>query len=521
MARETYADLVLTNARVLTMRRGAIESGYVAVRGDRIVGLGGIEGVKRLKGPRTREMDCQGMALLPGFNDAHCHLMALASSLRGVGCRRDKVSSIAQIAQAIRQRATETPPGRWIRAFGYDEFYLAEKRHPTRWDLDRAAPFHPVRLDHRTGHATVLNSCALELLDISRDNPDPADGIIDREEATREPTGLLFEMGGYLSRAIEVRWPHHSEQATLKGFSRVNSLLLSRGITSVQDASPGNDPKRWQTFRKLKDEGSFTPRITLMVGGLHLQSFLDLGLAPGCGDAGLRLGAVKHMLSMATGALQPPREELMEITLRAHKNGFQLAFHAVEEEAVQAAADALCYASTSSPPRRLRHRIEHCSECPPEVLEKVRSSGALVVTQPGFVYDNGEKYQSTVEEGLLPHLYPLASLARAGIALSAGSDAPVTPPDPLLSIYAAVTRKTRSGSILSPCQALSAKAALTMHTFRAAHASLEEDVKGSIAVGKLADLVLVDQDPLVVEPEGIKDIGVGMTMVGGEVVWQR
>ena len=120
MARETYADLVLTNARVLTMRRGAIESGYVAVRGDRIVGLGGIEGVKRLKGPRTREMDCQGMALLPGFNDAHCHLMALASSLRGVGCRRDKVSSIAQIAQAIRQRATRDPSremdkGIWLR----------------------------------------------------------------------------------------------------------------------------------------------------------------------------------------------------------------------------------------------------------------------------------------------------------------------------------------------------------------------------------------------------------------------
>ena len=518
MTQQRYADLVLTNARVLTMEPRNPTAWFLAIKGDKILGVGDVEEASEFKGPHTREVDCQGLALVPGFNDAHCHLMALASSLRGVDCRPERACSISQIVKAIRQRANETPPDKWIRAFGYDEFYLAEKRHPTRWDLDRAAPYHPVRLDHRTGHASVLNSRALQMLNISRDTSDPADGVIERDEASGEPTGVLYEMGRYISRGME---PHRDEETFLKGVRRANALLLSRGITSVQDASPGNNFHRWGTFRQLKEEGYLTPRVTLMAGASHLGSFLDAGLTPGAGDDHLRVGAVKHMLALTTGALQPHQDELKEIVLHAHEREFQLAFHAVEEEAVEAVVDALLNAQATLPLPDARHRIEHCSECPPHIMKKLKASRALVVTQPSFIYHNGEKYLSQVEEELLPHLYPIGSLIRAGIPVAASSDSPVAYPDPLLGIYAAATRRSRDGAALSPSQAVSALEALKMYTIGGAYASFEEARKGSIAAGKLADLALLEVDPTDSELERIKEIKVMMVMVGGQVAWER
>ena len=513
-----YADVILTNARVPSKEPRNATAGYVAVKGGKILAVGAMKEARQIKGPGTREIDCQGMALEPGFNDAHCHLLALASSLRAIDCRPDTANTIPQIVETIGRRAEKTSPGKWIRAFGYDEFYLAEKRHPTMWDLDRAAPSHPVRLDHRTGHASVLNSRALHLLNISRHTPDPVDGVIERDEATGEPTGVLFEMADYLRRGMEI---DRDEKGFLKGISKTNSLLLSRGITSVQDASPGNDLRRWHTFQKLKQDGHLTPRVTMMAGASHLQAFIEAGLTPGSGDVDLRVGAIKLMLGLTTGALLPNREELREIVLQAQKRRLQIAIHAVEEEAVEAVADAFLDAQADSSLPDPRHRIEHCSECPPRVVEKLKCSGALVVSQPSFIYHTGEKYLATVEERLLPHLYPLGFLVRAGIPVVAGSDAPVTYPDPLLDIYSAVTRKTSGGSTLSPSQAISVGTALKMHSINGAYASFEEKVKGSIAVGKLADLVLLDRDPTVSEPESVKGIKVMMTMVGGKVVWQR
>ncbi len=531
MARERHADLVLSNARVLTMEPEKPRAEYVALKGGRILGAGDKEQASHFKGPRTRDIDCQGMTLVPGFNDAHCHLMALASSLRGVDCGPDKAGSIAQVVKRIGERAEGVPPGKWIRAFEYDEFYLAERRHPTRWDLDRATPLHPVRLDHRTGHASVLNSRALDLLGISRHTPDPMDGVIERETGG-EPTGLLFEMGDYIRRGAGTGT---DQDAFLEGIKEANGLLLSVGVTSIQDASPGNDFHRWQTFRSLKETGHLVPRVTVMAGASHLQSFRDAGLGPGLtpgsGDEALRLGAVKVMLGLTTGALHPSQAELMEIVTLACESGYQLAFHAVEEEAVEAAANALIEAqkeaqrilpfSNASHRANARHRIEHCSECPPHLVDKLKIAHALVVTQPSFIYHNGEKYLSLVEDSLLPHLYPVGPLVAAAIPVAAGSDAPVTRPDPLLGIYSAVTRRTRGGPALFPANAVSVEDALRMHSVNGAYASFEEKEKGSIATGKLADLVLLDLDPTMVEPERIRELKVMMTMVGGEVAWQR
>ena len=514
-----HADTVLINARVLTMDPWNPRAWFAAVKDGRILATGSAEAAPQFKGRCTKQIDCQGMTLMPGFNDAHCHLMALASSLTSVDCRPEVTGSISRIVEAIRPHARSQQG--WIRAFGYDEFHLAEKRHPTRWDLDRAAPFHPVRLDHRTGHASVLNSRALEMVNITKDTHDPTDGVIERDQDTGEPTGLLFEMGGYLRKCVGTR---RDEESFLDGISKANGLLLSKGITSVQDASPGNDLHRWQTLLRLKEEGHVTPRVTMMVGQPHLPAFLDQGHQgpkPGFGDEDLRLGAVKLMLSLTTGTLQPGREELRETVLQIHRLGFQLAIHAVEEEAIDAAADALLSAQAALPRADARHRIEHCSECPPPVRKKLKASGAIVVTQPGFIYHNGEKYLALVDKRLLPHLYPVRSIGAAGIPVAAGSDAPVTRPDPLLGAYSAVTRQTRDGPTLCPSQAIPVREALKLHCINAAFAAFEEKNKGSVVPGKLADLVLLDADPSTVEPEGIKEIRAMMTVVDGEVVWRR
>jgi len=536
----------------------------VAVQDGVIRAVGSQAGVARLCGPGARRIDCQGMTLLPGFVDAHCHLLALAASLTGVDCRPENAGSIEILQQALRHRAQQTPPGRWVRGFGYDDLSLAEGRHPTRHDLDQAVPQHPVRLDHRSGHAAVLNSRGLALVGITSVTPDPPEGVIDRDE-TGAPTGLLLEAGGWLRQRLgQLRDP----QEVVEGVGRMEQLLLGYGITSVQDAGPENGLARWQAFQTLKKDGRLRCRVTMLAGFRHLAELMEAGLAFGAGDNHLRLGHVKLLLTLTTGALHPSAEVLTQQVAQAHRMGFPVAVHAVEQEAVAAAAAALVQARCEPPPTPLYERgakdiapfangnnisppfakganisphfvkggrggfyapdrIEHCAECPPHLLEQVLQTKAMVATQPGFVYWNGDNYRRHVEAALLPHLYPAGALHRAGVPLAFGSDAPVVDPNPWPAIYSAVTRLARSGAALlageeaKAVQAVSLEAALRAYTLGGAQAEGAPVHKGSIAVGKLADLVLVDGDPTRMEQEGIKDIKAVMTLVGGKVVWER
>ena len=523
MTKQRHTDLLLTNARVITMQSGRSHAQWVAVGEGRILALGDGSDSRGFVGPTTKEVDCAGMTLIPGFVDSHCHLLALASSLRGVDCRPEKASSIAELVTRIRERAEATPIGEWVRGFGYDEFYLAEGRHPTTRDLDSATTRHPLRLDHRTGHASVLNTRGLEEMGVSRETPDPPDGIIERDE-TGELTGVLFEMAEYMRSATRRPSPSTAGHADfLDGIKRANVALLSKGVTSLHDASPGNDLDRWNSFKDLKDGGYLTPRVVMMAGASHWQAFQEREMLTGSGNEGLRLGAVKVMLSLATGSIMPGREELEELAYGPHCAGFQLAFHAVEHEAVAAAAETILSLQARWPRPDARHRIEHCSECPPGVLRTVKDSGALVVTQPSFTYHNGDKYLALVGDELTPHLYPLAALLASEVPLAAGSDAPVTAPDPPLSIYSAVARTTVRGAPFDtgPSHAISPTAALTMHTLGGSFAVFDEGRTGSIAPGKHADLVLLDGDPTSVEVDALRQIRVVMTIVGGTVVWER
>jgi predicted amidohydrolase YtcJ len=511
------ADLILHNANVITMDSARPAAQLIAAEGDRILAVGADDLLGEVRGAKTRVIDCSGRTVVPGFNDAHCHLFGAISKRSSIDLSPRSVQSIADIKAAIRKRASNTPRDQWLVGSDYHEFYLAEKRHPTRRDLDEAAPDYPVVLLQRSLHACVLNSKALLLAGIHKETPEPKGGVIEREIDTGEPSGLLYEMVGYIRQSV---LPPTSEEAMAEGMASLNQHHLSMGITSLQEASMGNDYARWETLQRFRVNGVLRSRVSMMFGFDSLSQFQQRGMAFGYGDSGLRLGGMKFLLSEARGRLQPPLDELKEQALTAHQAGFQLAIHCVEPGTVEAALAALEYIDNRSSIAGRRHRLEHLSESPPELFERLTALGAMVVTQPVFLYQNGARYLATVSAERRRWLYRIGSLFKAGLVVAGSSDAPVAPDNPLIGIYSAVTRRAESGETLLPKEAISVQQALAMYTTNAAYASFEGDIKGSIAEGKLADMAVLSADPLRSSPERLRDIGVEMTVIGGKVVWE-
>ncbi len=511
------ANLILTNANAITIDPGQPRAELVAIKGDRILLVGSNKELGQVKGAKTRVIDCQGRTVVPGFNDAHCHVFSFVRKQLSLDLSPSSVSSISDIKAAVHRQAENTPRGEWLVGNGYNEFYLAEKRHPTRWDIDEAAPQHPVVLTHRSLHACVLNSLALSLAGITGETPEPPGTLIERDLDTGEPNGVLFEMLGYIRERV---LPPLSEPEIEKGISMANQHFLSQGITSLQDATVVNDFGRWQTFRRLKETGRLRSRVSMMFGLEALPQFQEHGLTLGSGNSELRLGAIKIMLSETSEIPYPAQPELNQQAFTATQAGFQVALHAVEQSSVEAAATALEYVHGQLPQAERRHRIEHCAQCPPPLLKRLSQLEAVIVTQPPFLYYSGERYLATLSPGELKYLCPIRSFLNSGLVVAASSDCPVVPDNPLVGIYAAVTRQAESGEQLPPAESISASQALAAYTIGAAYASLEEGIKGSVKQGKLADLVVLSGDPVTLPPEQIKDIRVEMTIVGGEVVWE-
>jgi predicted amidohydrolase YtcJ len=353
---------------------------------------------------------------------------------------------------------------------------------------------------------------ALALAGITVDTEEPPGVRIGRDPTTGEPDGLVFGMLGRIYRDV---MPSLSAAEMNKGIDLLNRRLLATGLTSVQDASTGNSLERWETVCGLVLNERLRSRVTLMAGAPYWKDFEKMGLKTGAGDNLMRLGAVKIMLGVSQN-----QEEINALALAVHQAGFQLAFHAVAESEVAAVIEALEDVAGRAPVNTRRHRIEHGGECPPDLVERIRKLEAVVVTQPPFIYASGERYLATVPESQLPWLYRIRSLLESGIIVAGSSDAPVAPEDPLLGVYTAVTRHAASGQELLPEEKITIAQALGLYTTNAAYASFEENIKGSITPGKLADLVVLSDDPGRVAPEQIKDIKVVMTIIGGEVVWE-
>jgi len=511
------ADMVIKNADVITVDPAQPRTNMIAVKDGRIVLVGNNERLDDVIGAATRVIDCRGRTVVPGFNDSHCHIFSFIRKLLSVDLSPLKVKSVKDIKLAIRERVENTPPGEWITGTDYNEFYLDEKRPPTRWELDEVAPDNPVVISHRSLHACVLNSKALSLAGITNETQEPAGGRIERDITSGEPNGVLYEMLGYIREKV---MPSYTEDELLKGIRLANNHYLSYGITSLQDGTFVNDYKRWQHYRRFMKENLLRCRVYMMVGTDTVKEFLEAGFGFRHGDDRLRLGGVKIIPSSVGGVLHPPQSELSRMVLEAHKNGFQVAIHAVTETTVNGAITAYENAQNSYPRVDCRHQLVHCAVCPPYLQDRVVQLKTVITTQPPFLYYSGERYLATVPENELPYLYLIKSHLDKGLIVAGGSDSPVTDDNPLTGIHAAVNRQSETGQDLLPDERISVEQALELYTINAAYASFDEKVKGSISPGKLADMVVLSENPLHVPGERIKDIGVEITIIGGEVVWE-
>ena len=515
----TNADLIFKNADVITVDLKQTEADFVAVKGDKIIFVGFKEQINDFTGSDTKVIDCAGKTLVPGFNDAHCHIFSFLRKLTSLDLSPPKIKSIDDIKAVIKAKADRTPRGEWISGTDYSEFYLAEKRHPTRWEIDEVAPNNPVILSHRSLHGCVLNSMALTLAGINIETAEFPGTMIDRD-VTRggEPNGFLAEMLGYLRERV---MPPISDSELHSGIKLANAQYLSKGLTSLQDATFVNDLKRWQQYQYFKEERLLKSRVYMMTGTETMKEFQETGLSFGAGDKNLKLGSVKIVPSMISDQLHPSQEELNSLVLHTHNAGFQLAIHGVQSELVDAIICTYEYLQRYAPDfTARRHRIEHCSECPPGLMERLKKLRPIVVTHPSFTYYSGDRYLATVPENVVPCLYRIGTMVKSGLTVAGASDSPIVPNSPLMGIYGAVTRETSSGKILNQSERLTVNQVLALYTINAAYASHEEKIKGSITPGKLADMVVLSKNPTLVPPEEIKNIKVQMTVIGGKIVWE-
>ncbi len=539
MAQESrFIKLALTNGIVLTVDDKDTRATALLIVGDKIVSVGSDEEILRQVGDGGEVIDLLGKTVAPGFVDCHAHPMGFGQSLMTVDCRTPPMMSIDDIVGGIRKAVAEKHEGEWILGRGYDDFKLAEKRNPNRWDLDKAAPKNPVLITRLCGHVSVANSLALELAGITKDTKEPEGGEIDRDPETGEPTGVL--RGGVRAPLRKII-PPTSFEALKKGIKLAASEFTARGVTSVSDAGVG-DPTVVKAYKAAIDEG-MTLRVNMMMSRDLLSEMTKLGLETGFGDEKLRIGAIKMVFdgsfSGRTAAMSRPfrdtpdnsgmlymsQEELNEGVETSLAAGFQVGVHAIGDRAISGVLDAYEGALKKHPKQDHRFRIEHCGINSSEIVSRIKRLGVIPVPQPIFLYGEGESYRAGLEEKDLKWAYPVRSWLDAGIAVAFSSDCPATSGEelisPLLGIYVAVTRKTDAGQELGLEQRVGVEEAIRAYTMGGAYATFEEGIKGSIEPGKLADLTVISQDPTSVEAEEIKDLSIEMTIIGGRIVYTK
>ena len=483
---------------------GRLEDAAVAVRAGRVLEVGPRAAV--LDAAPGAEVIAHAGCILPGFVDAHVHLLRSARDLAAVDCRPPAVATIGQLLAAVRGGADRLGPDAWVDAAGYHEADLAERRHPTAAELDRAARGRPVRLRHRSGHGAVLSTAALLRLGIGPATPDPPGGRIERD-GEGVPTGMLYGTAVRLARRA------HDPADTARLLARLSRAWLERGITSVCDAGPENDLAHLEAVRDFAASGSLGLRVVVMRGAADALADLRPWPSPSPPDGMVRAGHVKYMIRHAHGLPSPTPEQVVEDVVRLAGAGFGVAIHAAGLEAVTAAVSAVEAAGprpAGSPP----HRIEHCTLLPDPLLERLRRSGAAGVSHPLFVERHGDRYLLDPVEHPPQWLYRIGSLVAAGVPVAAGSDAPVTPPAPLESIAAAMRRRTGRGVVIGAAETVDLATAIRLHTAAAADVCGCPDL-GRLRPGGRADLVVVGADPVGLAPAEIAALPVLATVVGG------
>lgn len=529
-------DLLLVNGNVRTMDPGHPRARAVAVAGGRIAGV--YDGTPDTSAGTV--IDLRGATLIPGFHDAHNHMIAFGLTLDEADLR---VASLDELYSRVAERAKTTPAGEWIVGSGYDQTKTGG--HPHRDRLDAIAPDHRVWLKHTSGHMCVVNTQVLRDLGIDV-TPKHVDGGRVATDAAGRPTGLLEERAQELVGDLTRPYP----LATLSGaIASASTRYLREGITSVTEAGVGggwvgHSPVELAAYQAARDQGRLHVRVELMVAaevlhelGAHpadgMELGLDLGISTGFGDDWLRLGPMKiftdgslvgRTAAMSapyagdpgnSGYLQADAAELTARIVAAHRAGWRVAAHAIGDRAIDLALAAFAAAARQHPRPDPRHRIEHFAASRPGQVIELSERKLLAVGQGRFSTELGDGMMAAVGPERTSWLYRQRSLLDAGVVLPGSSDRPVAAGAPLLGIHDMVNRRTASGAPFNAAEAITADEALRAYTYGSAYASKQEHVKGSIEPGKLADLTVLSEDPAAVSPDRIAGLEVLATIVGG------
>jgi len=531
------ADLVVANAKVWTVDPARPRAEAVAIVGERIAAVGTAAEIDAWRGPATKVIDARGRFVMPGFNDAHIHLIEGGMQLDNVDLK--DAASFEEFARRIGERAAATPKGEWILGGNWDEQAWTPAVLPAKALIDPVTPDTPVFVGRYDLHMGLANSVALTLAGITAKTPDPPGGAIVRD-ARGNPTGILKDAAmSYVQRVIPDATPERRQRALKRALEHMAAL----GVTSVQDMGPAQADVA--LYASAADTGELTARIRVAPA---LATWVDLagrGAVKPLNGAFLRGGAVKAFADGSLGSttalfFEPytdapaargllademqPIDGMRSRLVQADKAAQQICMHAIGDRAISMTLDLFGDVEAANGPRDRRFRIEHSQHVAPGDFSRYAALNVIASVQPYHAIDDGRWAEKRIGPDRIKTTYAFREFLDHKVRLAIGTDWPVAPLDPVLGLHAAVTRATLDGKNPGgwvPAQKITLAEAIEAYTMGAAYAEFQEQDKGSITAGKLADLSILGTDPFAVEPPGLRDLKVDMTIVGGRVVYER
>lgn len=535
---ETFhaADLVLINGKVITVdpQESIVEA--VAISEGKIIRVGTDNEVQVLIDQNTEVVDLKGKTVTPGLIDSHCHIGGGYPEKYHLDLRPGKVGSIADIVRLVAKKAEETPKGEWILGFGWFPAYWSDSRYPNRFDLDPVTPDNPVFLTDMSGWYGWVNSYALKLSGVDENTPNPLGGIIDKDKTTNMPTGLLINH----SAMWLVKKPIPSKEQLEEGIEYASNLFLAEGVTGIQDNwvkgkdllgayqtlnGRGEPPTPTNVYYHINSEAeaeaalAALPSVKQGFGGTVSLKGWKLQVDGGAATA---FTYEPHNGYANTVASLNP-DTLKKIVSMLHKSGLQICIHVIGDRALDAALDAIEAALNENPRPDHRHRLEHVVVSPSKAaLERIKKLGVVISTQPLFIYFSGDTWYRLFGEDRLQMSLPVKTAVDMGIPVALGSDYPCSPDTrPQLTLWSTLMRETMTGRVIGSQERVDIRQALRLHTMGSAYAAHEEDLKGSIEVGKRGDLVVWSDDLYAIPTDKIRDLKVEIAIVAGKVVYKR
>jgi predicted amidohydrolase YtcJ len=531
-------DLVVLNAKVYTMDARMPRAEGFAVTAGRFSAVGSTSDIRNLAGASTGTYDARGMTIVPGFIDTHNHAggeVLLNEILVGNPFEVEFVS-IGSIVEKLRARALKTPPGTWVEGYFFDDTKLTDKRPLNMRDLDEVSRDHPVIVRHRGGHTYFYNSKAFAMADVTRDTPNPAGGTYDKD-GKGELTGRVTDLAAAAFSKVGTRpayTPAQAETRARDGIAHISKQFARYGLTSVHHQG-GN----LSAMQDVRARGELRHRVSYEAGGRVLEAMIAAGVQTGFGDEWIKFGAtsehtVDGSFSERTMALSTPypnvtppykgnvtetQQTLNDWVERVHRAGIQVNCHANGDVAIDMYLTAAERALHLAPRANARPKITHCTLLTADLIRRIKSLGAVPSLFTTYAFYNPDKFVYYGQE-LMKNCMAFRSLLDAGVYAAAGSDFSPGPFAPLMGIQGMVTRKGWDGTVWGANQRVSVGEAIAINTLHGAWASGEEAIKGTITAGKLADYVVLADDPHTADPEKIKDIQIVRTVVGGTPSYQ-